>query len=44
MLISKGADIDHVDVVSDTSSCVIVRNKCVVTDSLTFHMYMYAYM
>ncbi len=43
MLISKGADINHVDEVSDTS-CVIVQIKCVVTESLTLHMYMYAYM
>ena len=34
MLISKGADINHVDEVSDTS-CFIVQIKCVVTESLT---------
>ena len=38
MLISKGADIHHVDKVSDTSSCVIVQIKCVVTESLTLHV------
>ena len=43
LLISKGADIHHVDKVSDTS-CVIVQIKCVVTELLTLHMYMYAYM
>ena len=35
MLISKGADINHVDEVSDTS-WFIVQIKCVVTESLTF--------
>ncbi len=44
MLISKGADIHQVDKVSDTSSCVIVQIKCVVTESLTLHMCMHAYM
>ena len=43
MLISKGADINQVDEVIDTS-CVLVQNKCVVTELLTLHMYMYAYM
>ena len=34
MLISKGADINHVDEVSDTS-CFIVQIKCVITESST---------
>ena len=36
MLISKGADINHVDEVSDTS-CFIVQIKCVVTESSYMH-------
>ncbi len=42
MLISKDADIHHVNKVSD--GCIIVQIKCVVTESLSLHMYMYAYM
>ena len=46
MLISKGADINHVDKVSDTS-CFIVQIKCVVTKFNCLHalyMYMFVYM
>ena len=34
MLIIKGADINHIDEVSDTS-CFIVQIKCVITESST---------